>query len=306
MFSKLMEKSMGVGILWLKVPTVKSVMKALRRRIAAAAVAALPGLNIAEADRASGEPQAEGARIEGAQAEGALEAEAGADGLSGEAPVSPFLAKVCANLIERLGAEKAVEALVAMSYGSLLDPARYSPITEYSEDDFADPGKPGARMPGGRARDERRPRARARGRDDWRGDGDAGRPRDFGGERFQDGRGQGDRFSDWRKPGAPGKAGRAAPGARRPLRGGSSGGGGMEDFVRLYVGQGRQHGAGAREIAAYLMRAGGVPGRMVDEIEMKDFCSFATLPADAARRACDFSRRDPKEPVVRPASARGD
>jgi len=79
----------------------------------------------------------------------------------------------------------------------------------------------------------------------------------------------------------------------------------MEDFVRLYVGRGRQHGAGAREIASYLMRAGGVPGRMVDEIEMKDYCSFATLPADAARRACSFSRGDPGEPVIRPASARG-
>jgi ATP-dependent RNA helicase DeaD len=52
------------------------------------------------------------------------------------------------------------------------------------------------------------------------------------------------------------------------------------------------------------MRAGGVPGRLVDEIEMKDYCSFATLPADAARRACAFSRGGPQNPVIRPAQNR--
>jgi ATP-dependent RNA helicase DeaD len=69
------------------------------------------------------------------------------------------------------------------------------------------------------------------------------------------------------------------------------------------VGQGRQHGLGPRDIAALLMRAGGIPGRLVDEIEMKDYCSFATLPADAARRACSFSRNDPQVPVIRTAKA---
>jgi ATP-dependent RNA helicase DeaD len=52
------------------------------------------------------------------------------------------------------------------------------------------------------------------------------------------------------------------------------------------------------------MRAAGVPGRLVDEIEMKDYCSFATLPADAARRACALSRKDPQEPVIRAAKSR--
>jgi ATP-dependent RNA helicase DeaD len=65
------------------------------------------------------------------------------------------------------------------------------------------------------------------------------------------------------------------------------------------VGQGRQHGAGARDIASLLMRTAGIPGRLVDEIEMKDYCSFATLPADAAQRACTFSRNYPQEPVIR-------
>ena len=45
---------------------------------------------------------------------------------------------------------------------------------------------------------------------------------------------------------------------------------------------------------------------MVDAIEMKDYCAFATLPADAARRACDFSRNAPKDPAIRYASPRED
>jgi ATP-dependent RNA helicase DeaD len=64
---------------------------------------------------------------------------------------------------------------------------------------------------------------------------------------------------------------------------------------------GRRHGANARDVAELLIRIGGVPGRMVDEIEMKDYCSFATLPAEAARRACSFSRNAPTDPVIRPA-----
>jgi ATP-dependent RNA helicase DeaD len=35
---------------------------------------------------------------------------------------------------------------------------------------------------------------------------------------------------------------------------------------------------------------------------MKDYCSFATLPADAARKACAFSRNDQQIPVIRPTS----
>jgi ATP-dependent RNA helicase DeaD len=53
------------------------------------------------------------------------------------------------------------------------------------------------------------------------------------------------------------------------------------------------------------MRAGGIPGRFVDEIEMKDYCSFATLPADAARRACSSSRGDPQIPIIRAAKPIG-
>jgi ATP-dependent RNA helicase DeaD len=73
----------------------------------------------------------------------------------------------------------------------------------------------------------------------------------------------------------------------------------LSDAARVYVGLGRQHGASARDVAALLTRAGGVPGRMVDSIEMKDYCAFATMPEDAARRACVFSRNTPAGPPIR-------
>jgi ATP-dependent RNA helicase DeaD len=71
---------------------------------------------------------------------------------------------------------------------------------------------------------------------------------------------------------------------------------------RVYVGLGRGHGANARVVASLLSRAGGVPGRLVDAIEVREYCAFATLPPDAARRACVFSRNAPKDPVIRLAS----
>jgi ATP-dependent RNA helicase DeaD len=232
--SRIVEKALGNGIQWLKVPSVKAVMKSLRRRISSSVVAVLPEQQeLVPDDAAGGESAAEG-----------------------ESAISPYLDKVCRNLIERLGAEKAVEALVKLSYGEFLDPGRYGPITEFSEDDFKDTGRIGAKGMG---------------------------------------RGREGRF------GRHGSAGRRAEG-----RGGgrsifSGDAGAASEGIRVYVGQGRQHGLGARDIAALLMRAGGVPGRLVDEIEMKDYCSFATLPADAAQRACTLSRKDPQGPVIRTA-----
>jgi ATP-dependent RNA helicase DeaD len=71
---------------------------------------------------------------------------------------------------------------------------------------------------------------------------------------------------------------------------------------RVYVGLGRRHGANARDVAALLSQAGGIPGRLVDAIEVKEYCAFATLPPDAARRACVLSKNSPKDPVIRLAS----
>jgi ATP-dependent RNA helicase DeaD len=231
--SRIMEKNLGSGIQWLKLPSVKAVMKSQRRRITSSVIATLPEPEPVPVEAAELEPPAVGAES-----------------------ASPFLAKVCRELVERLGADKAVEALVSLSYGALLDPARYGPITEFSEADFNDMGKNVGKFAGKGA---------------VRGGG------------FAAGRGHDDR-----------RRGKFAGGGRPSAEG----------FARVYVGQGRQHGLGARDIAALLMRAGGVPGRLVDEIEMKDYCSFATLPADAARRACTFSRKEPQAPVVRLARAR--
>jgi ATP-dependent RNA helicase DeaD len=269
-FSRMMEKTLGIGaqggILWMKIPSVKAVMKALRRRITSAVIAALPEQELIPPD---GAPAALPAALPAAETAISPEmpppqASPAAENTGQETPLppdvspaSPFLAKVCHTLIERLGAEKAVEALVSLNFGEFLDPARYGPITEFSEEDFKDIGK-----------------SMGRGRDDRR---------------------RGKSFMEGRKHHSTGEN-------RRSMGGGRQNRAVTGEFTRLYVGQGRQHGLGARDIAAFLGRAGGIPGRLVDEIEVKDYCSFATLPADAARKACSFSRAKPQEPVIRIAN----
>ncbi|MDR0999108.1 MAG: DbpA RNA binding domain-containing protein, partial [Treponema sp.] len=296
-----MERVLGSGILWMKVPSVKSVMKAVRARIVTSVLGALPGEQPLVADTAEtaevlalsvpagGTPDEEtsvgkipvgetlvGETLVREIPEGAAPArEVSAmpfpalpaalpekDG--DEEPSSPFLAKVCRQLIERVGAEKAVEALISMGYGELLDPSRYGTVTEFAEESFRDEGRRGAlrghlasgRRLSGNSRAEYSPRAERR----------PGRP-------FRS---------------AQGKAGR---------EGDFAGGG------RVYVGLGRRHGASARDVASLLSRAGDVPGRLVDAIEMRDYCAFATLPEEAARRACAFSRKTPDSPPIRLASA---
>ena len=54
------------------------------------------------------------------------------------------------------------------------------------------------------------------------------------------------------------------------------------------------------------MRATGVPGRFVDAIDVREDCAFATLPAEAARRAYEYARRDPGIPSIRPAAPAGE
>jgi ATP-dependent RNA helicase DeaD len=273
--SRIMEKNLGNGIQWLKVPSVKTVMKSLRRRIASSVIAVLPEQEFAEMEPVPTDTVSDLAPMEESIPAAVLAPSASqvTAPLPAESPpVSPYLAKVCRNLIERLGAEKAVEALVKLSYGEFLDPARYGPITEYSEDDFKDTGKAFGRagakgmVRGREGRFGRHASAGRRGRATFSG----------GAEGLAGGR-------------SGGHAGTAAPRVS------------ADNCIRVYVGQGRQHGLGARDIAVLLMRAGGVPGRLVDEIEMKDYCSFATLPADAAQRACTFSHNDPQGPVIRTA-----
>ena len=263
--SRSMERTLGGGISWMKVPSVKSVMKAIRSRIVAAVTAVLPEQEVFAAQGSGPEdaafPDAVASGEERGPLPGPEPAGAGlAESLFSDSAAvpdspSPFLAKVCRQLIERLGADRAVEALITLAYGELLDPSRYSPVTEFSADSFHETGK----------------------------------------DRFRGGRSVSPRLGSTRSH----AAGRG--GVRPRGRGSPFGDSGDRNLSRVYVGLGRQHGANARDVAELLIRTGGVPGRMVDEIEMKDYCSFATLPAEAARRACSFSRNAPTDPVIRPA-----
>jgi ATP-dependent RNA helicase DeaD len=353
--SRTMERTLGSKILWMKVPAVKSVMKAIRSRIVASVVGSLPDEEIPAPDVAIVPPSipfAEGVPTEevlaadetanipaavietpalekkpavkyaadsDAAAGGMDTAVGGRDGsdtASADA-VSPFLAKVCRQLIERLGSERAVEALVSLSYGELLDPSRYGTVTEFSEESFRDSG---------RGRDDTRGRfgrSQSWGRGDSRHDAGHVSAHSIG-KRLEGAHGgtrpdrpgfhRGEERSERsgfrqsaRGSGAYGGGPHAGPGPHGGLHGSAGGPGrggfaGDSDGARVYVGLGRHHGASARDVAELLIKAGAVPGRLVDAIEMKEFCAFATLPEEAARRACSFSRSAPGNPVIRPAS----
>jgi ATP-dependent RNA helicase DeaD len=219
--SRNMERVLGSRIEWMRLPPVKSVMDAVLNRIRRAVIAAAP--QTGDAPEASGE--------------------------AGSAALAPPLhARLGRELIDTLGAEGAVLALIAGNYGESLDFSRYSPVTELSE--FA--GHETERKRGRRSLDE--PKFLRR----------------------------------------HGKAYIEKKGEK-----------GRENKSRVYIGLGRRHGASAGDVARLLMRAGGVPGRMVDAIEMKDYCAFATMPEEAARRAYAFSRNTPEDPSIKPASPPG-
>jgi ATP-dependent RNA helicase DeaD len=250
--SRSMEKILGSKIQFMKVPTVKAVMKAVRARIVAGVCSALPE----PADAVDESVPKAVPEIPTAE-------------LSEETSSSPFLGKVCHQLIETLGAEKAVEALISASYGELLDPSRYGTVTEFAEEDFQKGGFGASRF----------------------GSSEGGRKSAYREKRQGFGSGRG-LVREGRPPVHEGRPHRDTTDAL------------SDASARVYVGLGRQHGAGAREVANLLMKAGGVPGRLVDAIEMKDFCAFASLPAEAARRACAFSRNAPNDPPIRLASPR--
>jgi len=168
---------------------------------------------------------------------------------------------VADELIKTLGERRAIEALVAAAYGNELDPSRYGPIVDLQD---------------------RPVRSGDRGFDRGRS---AGR---FG-DRFSD-RMSGNSRSSFRERDGRDGSPRSSEGPHRRAAG-----------DRVYIGVGRRHGVSARDVAGLLMRAGGVPGRLVDGIEVRDYCAYATLPAEAARRAYDFAKRDPEHPTIKPA-----
>jgi ATP-dependent RNA helicase DeaD len=288
--SRNMERTLGSGIQWLSVPSVKSVMKAVRRRIVSRVVAALPAQDAPPAEQAFTAEQAVAHEQVTEAASAAPDSELNAGGMVLEsaaptgiapaeaAPASPFLAKLYRELIEKMGAEQALAAMVTLNYGDMLDPDRFGPVAEFSENDFFAPGR-GFASKGGFA----------------------GGGREEHGRRREGRSHSGGRAGPAGATGQTGRAGKSARFKGGRARGDFNGSQASEGLTRLYVGLGRRHGANARDVAGLLMKAGGVPGRMVDEIEMQAYCSFATLPSDAAKRACSFSHKDT---VIRPAASR--
>jgi ATP-dependent RNA helicase DeaD len=281
-----MERTLGSKIVWMKIPSVKSVMKALEKRILASILeeagvadpslpaagtgvtgSGMAGIEMAESGAVGVEISpagtGEGPPAGNIVVEAAPAGTAAVTGTEGEQPVPPDtgilgvpppLSRLCRRLIENLGSQGAVEALIVKNYGELLDPARYGPVTELEEAPKHD--------------------KRGNGRYEGFRHGNLGGRHGSSGFRHD-------------------RAG--APGSRYNEDGGP--------VSRVYVGLGRRHGASARDVAELLVRAGDVPGRLVDAIEVKDYCAFATLPVEAARRACAFSRKQPKDPVIKPALA---
>ena len=352
--SRNMERTLGSGIQWLNVPSVKSVMKAVRRRIVSRVIAALPvqesagqeaenaapaselnAMGIAEGAASGAAPGADAAPGTAFGADAAANnaefispvevAEAPVVGLVADTaanaatnlaadtkpaatsevvPVSPFLAKLYRELIEKMGAEQALAALVTLNYGDMLDPDRFGPVAEFSENDFFAPARGKGFGGGGFGAATFRGKASGGG---FAAKGSFAKSSFAKGGRDEHGRRREGRSHAGGRAGpavATGQTGRAGKSAR--LKGGRAHGehGGSqsaEGLTRLYVGLGRRHGANARDVAGLLMKAGGVPGRMVDEIEMKDYCSFATLPSDAAKRACAFSHKD-NDTEIRPVT----
>jgi ATP-dependent RNA helicase DeaD len=266
--SRNIERTLGSKINWIKAPSVSSVTKALENRILNAVLGTLP--ESADSDTVTAAPETPETGHDDTMTEVAVQT-------ATPEPVLPVLpqTRLGRKLVKKLGAETAVEALIAMAFGEKLDPSRYGTITELSE-------VPQREMEGKRI-------------------GKGGKrfaPAVYPEGGFEKSRlhGGGPR----RNVSGPAMRGRHGP----PWRGGREGDEGSEavNGARVYVGLGRRHGATARDVAGLLMRAGGVPGRLVDSIEVKDYCAFATLPEDAARRACAFSRNTPEDPAIKPAS----
>jgi ATP-dependent RNA helicase DeaD len=259
--SRAMERALGSPITFTKAPTVKSVMKSLKRRIVNSVLTVLPEEQLPEPEK---QEAVEIQPPETTAKEAAVKTH-GAPVPAVSALLTDPIAAVSRELIEKLGAEKAVESLIVLSYGELLDPARYGPVMEFAETTMSihEDGR------------SRHSAVRQKGRGE----------RSSHSERFH-----GSFHSEPRSE-------RTDTGRKRQpqVPSGTS---------RVYVALGRQHGASAREVADLLSRAGGIPFRLVDSIELKDFCAFATLPADAARRAYDYSRQNSNEPAIKPALTR--
>ncbi|MDR1072902.1 MAG: DEAD/DEAH box helicase [Treponema sp.] len=282
--SRNMERLLGSPIVFTKVPHVKAVMKAMKRRIVSSVIEAWATeaddliQNIQNEDEPAKivEQGVENAvAIAGEDSSVLAESAAPTDAAVATASATPAvslllsdpIAAISKELIEKLGAEKAVQALVTLSYGEQLEPSRYGAIMEFQEQSERAAPAHGVSHGGAYEKYDKKHSRHSAIRHDRRA------------PRFADGASRHANFAtDFS----------VASGA-----------------VRVYVGLGRQHGASARDVAQLLSRAGNIAGRMVDGIEMKDFCAFATMPEGAALRAIDYSRKAQNEPIIKKALERG-
>ncbi|MDR2247521.1 MAG: DEAD/DEAH box helicase [Treponema sp.] len=134
-FSRSMERVLGSRIEWMRIPPVKSVMKARERRILAAVLAAVPEQQIGEDGMSPDPAAADGAQDLAGAGAASLAASPRLEETVPETAAFPDarLSRLGRKLIERLGPEGAVEALVTAAYGELLDSGRYGPVTEFPE-----------------------------------------------------------------------------------------------------------------------------------------------------------------------------
>ena len=64
-----------------------------------------------------------------------------------------------------------------------------------------------------------------------------------------------------------------------------------EDSLRLYIGVGRKDGITKRKLAEMLSRLLSIPERLVDDIEVMDKFSLATMPKNAANDALRLCKK---------------
>ncbi len=76
--------------------------------------------------------------------------------------------------------------------------------------------------------------------------------------------------------------------------------------ARLYVGLGKKDGVWPKDIAEAVKKLTGLPDRLIDEIEVLERFSFATVPFEAAERAIAEARNHRGAPFVRIASTKTD
>ncbi|MFP3042616.1 DEAD/DEAH box helicase [Treponema primitia] len=267
------ERTLGSKINWMKAPAVSSVTKALENRILGAILGTLPDSDTVP-EISNTIPAANDILAADPGSLGSGEGQP----VQAETPAGSALpqTRLGRKLVKKLGAETAVEALIAMAFGEKLDPSRYGTITELTE------------VP------QRELDVKQR----------MGKGKRFAPAAYPEGNTERSHLhGGGPRRNMPGPA--AIRGKHGAVRHGGEDGGESPmqgTGARVYVGLGRRHGATARDVAGLLMRAGGVPGRLVDSIEVKDYCAFATLPEDAARRACAFSQNTPNDPTIKPAS----